>query len=50
MSSSNIARVSEDYYPLIKASHWAHIANSAYVTLMVVRQLRVCHPCLHAWW
>ena len=27
MSTSNISRVSEDFYPLIFASHWAHIAN-----------------------
>jgi hypothetical protein len=32
--------VSEDFYPLIKASHWAHIANATFVTLMVVSQLR----------
>lgn len=38
MSSSNIARCSEDFYPLIKASHWAHVANSAFVTLMVVSE------------
>lgn len=31
-----MARVSEDFYPLLTASHWAHVANSAYVTLMVV--------------
>ncbi|GAB4822550.1 hypothetical protein N2152v2_009596 [Parachlorella kessleri] len=35
MKHSNIARVSEDFYPLIEASHWAHIANSAFITLMV---------------
>ena len=38
MKHSNIARVSEDFYPLIEASHWAHIANSAFITLMVVSE------------
>lgn len=35
MPHSNIARVSEDFYPALPASHTAHIANAAFTTLML---------------
>lgn len=34
MRYSNIARVGEDFYPALPASHTAHIANAAFTTLM----------------
>ncbi|PRW56188.1 raffinose synthase [Chlorella sorokiniana] len=35
MPHSNIARVSEDFYPALPASHTAHIANATFTTLML---------------
>ena len=35
LKHSNVARVGEDFYPLLEASHTAHIANAAFCTLLV---------------
>lgn len=35
MPHSNIARVGEDFYPALPASHTAHLANAAFTTLML---------------
>lgn len=35
MKHSALARVGEDFYPTIKASHTAHIANAAFTSLMI---------------
>ena len=35
MKYSALARVGEDFYPTIKASHTAHIANAAFTSLMI---------------
>ena len=35
MPHSNIARVGEDFYPALPASHTAHLANAAFTTLLM---------------
>jgi raffinose synthase len=35
LKHSAVARLGEDFYPLQPASHLAHVANAAYVALMV---------------
>ncbi|KAG7669440.1 hypothetical protein Ndes2526B_g05771 [Nannochloris sp. 'desiccata'] len=40
LKNSTIARVGEDFYPTLKASHIAHIANAAFTSLMIAP---ICH-------
>ena len=37
MELTNLARVSDDFYPLNQPSHLAHIANCSFNTLFMVR-------------
>jgi raffinose synthase len=40
LKNSSIARVGEDFYPTLKASHISHIANAAFTSLMIAP---ICH-------
>ena len=48
LKNSAIARVGEDFYPTLKASHTAHIANAAFTSLMIAPICNVDWDMMHS--